>query len=33
MSIDLSVTYVRCAICGARTDVPAREAREAVAAR
>jgi DNA-directed RNA polymerase subunit RPC12/RpoP len=33
MSTDLKTTYVRCSDCGARSQVPARDSREAVIAR
>jgi len=32
MAMNLKVTYLRCAACGARTEVPASSAREAVLA-
>jgi transcription elongation factor Elf1 len=33
MSMNLKTTFVRCNACGARSEVPAREPREASAAR
>jgi len=32
MAMNLKTTYLRCTDCGSRTEVPAREAREAVLA-